>query len=309
MNESEKSENLLLTTCYLFNKKTDHVTGFSSKVYEINRISNTVFLGVLTVSTILLNAVAIMTIQKTPKLKDKPSHFLILIQSVIDLTVGCIVIPAIIVFLLDPFINSEVCITFLFAKSSTYFFTGISIHTLSALTLERYLGVLHPIFHRTRLTKKRIVTCIVGGALVPLLLTTALIFTQGRIIIKYISIVILATFLIFLVFAYTRIYLVIRKITRVSTNDEAGDEIRKHSLREKKHSLTCFIIVALFVFFLIPYMLHPIFQQFGRMTFNLYMWWSVSLLLSISSLNSVIFFWKNTVFRKAAKNVVKNMFE
>jgi hypothetical protein len=26
-------------------------------------------------------------------------------------------------------------------------------------------------------------------------------------------------------------------------------------------------------------------------------------------LNSVIFFWKNTVFRKAAKNVVKNMFE
>jgi hypothetical protein len=37
--------------------------------------------------------------------------------------------------------------------------------------------------------------------------------------------------------------------------------------------------------------------------------WSSSLLLSISSMNSAIFFWKNTVLRNEAKKVVKNMFE
>jgi hypothetical protein len=307
MNESEKLGNVL-TTCYIINKKTDHVTGFSSKKYEINRISNIAFLGVLTVSTILLNAVAIITIQKAPKLKDKLCFFVILIQSVVDLGVGCIVIPTVSVFLLQPFINiHDVCISILLARS-TAILPGLSIVTLSALTMERYLSVLHPCFHRTRLKKKGIVIFVVGAALALLSLVAASIFVEGEII-KYISILILATFLIFVVFAYTRIYLVIRKITRVRTDDEAGEGNRKHLSRERKHALACFIVVAFFVLFLIPYMLIPIFKQFERMTSNTYNWWSVSLLLSISSVNSAIFFWKNTVLRNEAKKVVKNMFE
>jgi magnesium-transporting ATPase (P-type) len=173
--------------------------------------------------------------------------------------------------------------------------------------MERYLSVLHPCFHRTRLKKKGIVIFVVGAALALLSLVAASIFVEGEII-KYISILILATFLIFVVFAYTRIYLVIRKITRVHTDAEAGEENRKHLSRERKHALACFIVVAIFVLLLIPFMLHPIFEKFGRMTSNAYIWWSVSLLLSISSMNSTIFFWQNTVLRNEAKKVAKNMF-
>ena len=306
MNQSEKVGNLL-TTCYLLHKKTDHVTGFSSKKYEINRKSDIAFLGLLMLLTIFLNAVAIITIQKTPKLKKKLCHFLILIQSVVDLGVGCIVIPAVTVFLLEPFIHVDVCISIFLARSTLFLFTGLSIVTLSTLTMERYLGVLHPCFHRTHLTKTGIVIYVVGGTLVLLSIIVGSNFIESGII-KYISISILATFLILVVFAYTRIYLVIRKITRVHTDAEAGEENRKHLSRERKHALACFIVVAIFVLLLIPFMLHPIFEKFGRMTSNAYIWWSVSLLLSISSMNSTIFFWQNTVLRNEAKKVAKNMF-
>jgi hypothetical protein len=308
MNESEKFDHEgLLTTCYHLNKERSYVTGFSSKTYEINRISNIVFLGVLTVSTILLNAFAIITIQKNPKLKNKFCYFVIFIQSFVDLGVGCIVIPAVTVFSLQPFINVDVCISVLVARSTTILFIGLSIVTLSALTLERYLGVLHPSFHRSRLTKKGIVIYVVGATLVLLLSFTASNIIHDEIS-KYTSILILATFLIFVVFAYTRIYLVIRKITRVSVHDEAKQGDRRRLFRETKHALACFIVVAFFIVLMIPYMLYPIFEQFGRMASNAYSLWSVSLLLSISSVNSAIFFWKNTVLRNEAKKVVKNMF-
>ena len=307
MNESEKLIGNLLANCYLFGKNTIHVTGFASKKYEINRISNIVFLGVLMMSTILLNAVTVTTIQKTPQLKKKFCYFVIFIQSIADLAVGCIVIPTVNVFLLDPFIDGDVCISILLARSTTFLFTGLSIVTLSVLTMERYLGVLHPSFHRTRLTKTRIVTYVVGGTLVLLSLLAVSIFGKGDII-KYASIGILTIFLIFVAFAYTRIYLVIRRITRVNTHDEAAKGDRRRLFRERKHALSCFIVVALFVSVIIPYTLFPIFEQFATMTFNAYRWWSVSLLLSISSMNSGMFFWQNTVLRNEAKKIVKKMF-
>ena len=304
MNQSEKLANLIIT-CYPQNKKVTRVTGFVSKKYEINRISNIAFLGVLMVSTILLNSVAVITIQKTPQLKKKLCYFVIFIQSIVDLVVGCIVIPIVSVFLLDPFIDGDVCISIFLARSTTFLFTGSSMVTLSAFTLERYLRILHPNFHRTRLTKKAIVTYVIGGVLI-LLSLLAVSIIRIKNLIKYASIGIPATFVIFVAFAYTRIYLVIRRITRVS--DEAGKGDRRCLARETKHVLACFIVVAFFILFIIPYTLYPIFEQFGRMTSNAYRWWSVSLLLSISSMNSVIFFWQNKVLRNAAKKVMKDMF-
>ena len=91
MNQSENIRNVL-TKCYLLNAKFDHVTGFQSNKYELNRIFNIVFLGILMLSTIFLNTVAIITIQKSPQLKKKLCYFVILVQSCVDLGDGCVAI-------------------------------------------------------------------------------------------------------------------------------------------------------------------------------------------------------------------------
>jgi hypothetical protein len=71
----------------------------SSNDFVINRIVLCVFNCILTLSTILLNSVAIRTILKSSQLKKKMCYFLVLVLSVADLLVGVLPLPlSIIVF-------------------------------------------------------------------------------------------------------------------------------------------------------------------------------------------------------------------
>mgnify|MGYP002804135471 CR=1 FL=1 len=148
--------------------------------------------------------------------------------------------------------DADVCISILLARSTTFLFTGLSIIILSASTLERYLRILHPNFHRTRLTKKAIVTYVIGGILVQLSLLAASIFLIRNI--KYASIGIPAIFFIYVAFSCTRIYLVIRRITRVSIHDKAAKRNHRCLARETKHcssllhcrGIFCFVYNSLY---------------------------------------------------------------
>jgi magnesium-transporting ATPase (P-type) len=278
-------------------------------MYEINRIHNVVFLCLLVFPTILLNALAIVTIQRTPQLRKKVCYFVILVQSVVDLGVGSIAVPILTYFLLVPFLNVDVCLPMILVRATSFLCTGLSILTLSAMTMERYLGVVHPFFHMRHVTKKRILIFIASGAFILLSLIAASIFNQGKVI-KHTAIGILAVFFVFITYIYTRIYLVVRKNmshSKVSPED-SGWNLRRF-LRETKRARSCFFVVASFVLLIIPYTMSPVFVQFGKMIWNAYFWWSVSLLILISSTNSVIFFWRDGLLRKEALKIAASTFK
>ena len=307
MNESIEN---FLTTCNILNKKIDVVSSFKSRKYEINRISNIVFLAVLIIPTVLLNAVAVITIWKTSQLRRKPCYFVILLQSSVDLGVGCVALPIFIAALLAPFTtNIDVCTVLIVSKSATVFPVGLSIVTLSALTVERYIGVLHPYSYKTLVTKRRIVMFVLGGVLVPSSVNAASMLTE-YFFIKYIVTGLLAVFLIFTIFARIRIYLVLRRLARSEArpHEDGGEENekRRRVLREMKHAMSCFIVVISSLILLAPYTLMPIFTQMGKMNFNAYLAWSGSLILLMCTVNSVIFFWGNTVLRQEAIKILKN---
>ncbi len=81
-----------LKICTFYNIKYLHVTS-SSNYFVINRIVLCVFNSILILSTIVLNSVAIRTISKSSKLKEKLSYFVVLLQSITDLLVGVIALP------------------------------------------------------------------------------------------------------------------------------------------------------------------------------------------------------------------------
>ena len=299
--------NDFLTVCSLFNRKTDHVIRFESSTYVIIRIHNIAFLCVLIFPTIFLNALAIITIQSTPQLQKKVCYFVILVQSVVDLAVGSLAIPILVYFLLVPFLNVDICVPMILVRATSFLCTGLSILTLTAMTVERYLGVVHPFVHIAHVTKQRILTFVAGGAFVLLSLIVASIFNQGRII-KHTAIGILATFFLLISFSYTRIYLAILQNTAHSKIRpiDSGWNLRRF-VSETKRARSCFFVVASFVLLVIPYTLSPIFDQFEKMIWNAYFWWSVSLLILISSSNSMIFFWRDGLLRKEAFKIVTSV--
>ena len=80
-------------TCNLLNAKEEIIVKYPSKAFFINEISVSVFRLLLIVPTVTLNGVSIITILKSPHLREKISYFLIMMQSVSDLTVGLVNLP------------------------------------------------------------------------------------------------------------------------------------------------------------------------------------------------------------------------
>ena len=297
------------TTCDLVNKKIVLISNFECRKYEINRISSIVILGILIIPTVLLNAVAVITIWKTTQLKKKPCYFIILLQSSVGLGVGCVHLPLLFVHSLAPFTNIDICTVAIVVKTITGLPTALSLVTLSASTIERYIGVIHSYSYKTLVTKRRIVMFVLGGVLMLLSICVASIFSQ-YLIIKYVAVGIFAVFLIFTSFAYIRIYLVVRRLSRseVRPYEEGGEENmkRRRVLREMKHAMSCFIVVISFIVLLVPFTLFPIFTHMGEMNFNVYVWWSITLFNLTPSISSLIFFWRNKVLRRQAIKIVKH---
>ncbi len=80
-------------TCKFYSVKYYSATIDSSNFFVINRIVLCAFNGVLILSTILLNSVAIRTISKSAQLKKKLCYFTVLLQSITDLLVGVVGLP------------------------------------------------------------------------------------------------------------------------------------------------------------------------------------------------------------------------
>ena len=254
----------------------------------------------------LLNAV---TIWKRTQLINKHCYFVIFVQSLVDLAIGFTALPIEFFFLLVPFINVDFCIAVILVRSTAFLLSSMSIVTLSALTIERYIGVVHS-YSYEKVTKSRIVKFVLGGFFILLTITVASFFSQHEII-KYAGIGVLAIFLIFITFAYGRIYLETRRLSRSEVRPDiegAQNRDRKLKFREIKRAMSCFMVVISFLTLIVPYSLFPIFnRQFGLSNFNVYFWWSATLLNSSGSINSVIFFMRNTVLRKEAMKVIRKV--
>ena len=102
-------------------------------------------------TVIVLNGVSVFTILKCSQLKEKISYFLIMIQSVADLTVGLISLPSFIIYCSFTIATTRSihCTEILLLERLAALPTLTSVTTLLAMTVERYFGVLHPLKHRT----------------------------------------------------------------------------------------------------------------------------------------------------------------
>ena len=103
-----------------------------------------------------------------------------------------------------------------------------------------------------------------------------------------------------------------RRLSRseVRPNIEGGEQNkdRKLKFREIKRAMSCFIVVVSYLVVTLPYSLFPIFHGgFKKSNLNVYVWWTVTLLNSSGSINSVIFFLRNTVPRKEAMKVMREI--
>ena len=198
------------------------------------------------------------------------------------------------------------CILIILAGRITLVISGLSIITLSAITLERYIGVLHPYSYKTKVTKRRIFIYVGGSSL------TYCLVVPYRTLIRIVLTGMVLVFLIFATFVYTKIYFVIQKLVRserkLTCDTNENRNATRQAIRESKHAKSCFLVVITFVLLLMPSTLAPAFYTQGTIHFIAYVNWTFTLLLLNSSVNSVIFFWTKVLLRNEAIKTLKSFF-
>ena len=128
--------------------------------YIVNSIFGCIVNLILCVVGTFLNALVIFVFWKTRKLRDRVSYFMIMVLSSIDLFVTIIVHPAHLLMSIAEIVGKANCIYKTFYHITTVFLSGMSFLTFFVMNVERYLSIVHPIFHLKHVTKLRcIIVC------------------------------------------------------------------------------------------------------------------------------------------------------
>jgi hypothetical protein len=309
MNNSNENR-AFLTTCKVTETTYVVLIQFPNEEYERNQIVVLAVHCILLFSTITLNGISIITLRKSSQLRSKVCYFVILLQSVVDLGVGVLGIPFLIFYLLIPFLDTSNCTSIMLTVRITRVVCLLSIVTLSAMTIERYIGVLHPYYYETNVTKKRILIYVCGGGLV-IVSVLASTFHDRRVTSIFVRGWILAFFSL-TGFVYTRIYLVIRKLIRsekkrTRASDANRNAIKKQIIRESRRAKSCFLVVICFALFLLPITLSSVIFTKDSADYSVFHNWAITSMILNSSINSVIFFWTKTLLRKETFKTLKSL--
>ena len=306
MNDSKV--NVAFKVCKLAKVSLAVIYQFPNKKYERIQIGMIVINCILLFSTISLNGIAVITIRKSSQLKSKVCYFVILLQSLVDVGVGLLGIPFFVYGLITPFLNMVNCTPMVVASRAAYLPLGLSIATLSAMAMERYIGVLHPFQYQAKVTKKRILAYVCGhGLLLFSVLTFSVrdtrpmrFYVRGSIFV----------FFIFTAFVYIRIYLVIRKLIRSEkrpAGNDDGNQAKKQIILESRRARSCFLVIICFFLFVLPFALSPVLTTRGTFDSRVYFNWAFTSIILNSSINSMIFFWTKTLLRKEAAKILYSL--
>ena len=182
-------------------------------------------------------------------------------------------------------------------------FLGSSFLALLVMSIERYLGAYHPIFHRTSVTRRRLLT-LLAILLIP---TTVInILTSHGLVISDAVFLIICVSIFFppFMFVNVKLFIIVRKVHRERTTLP-----EKRTTISFKNISTASWAVACLMLFSIPASFYIAFSFAEKSTSSIqlsYIWFNICATMNCS-FNSLIFFWKNKVLRSEGIKILKTL--
>ena len=182
---------------------------------------------------------------------------------------------------------------------------GFSIVALLVMNIERYLGVYYPFFHRTSVTRRRLLTLLAVLCILPIVRT---VISLNDSVISFPVVFLIFSAIIFLpiVFINYKLFKISRKRRR--DNTASPEEPTSHVNLKKIH--TCLLAVACLVLMYTPASVLVAIRLAEKSTSqntSVFEFWAATVACTNSTLNCLIFFWKNDVLRIEGKKVLKTL--
>lgn len=320
------------TTVQLCLSISFYVRSSPSKFFTINGVLACVVNGVLAVTGTLVNSLVIVAFWKSSLLRTKAPFFLIMVLSITDLAVTLFVHPTFIIAMVKQLTGTGDCVSKTIYLTATTFFPGLSGLTLSVINFERYLAIVYPFAYQRCATKQNLfaVTVIFWLSWVPVTIIPFFAGSklQSKLMIFYATLACVTT-----VFVYAKIFQIARRKRRLEPTRlilsfssqmksmnclDSGDPVYSRRERAKltefmkdvKLAKTFILIVVCTQVCYIPNLVFQVYSYTHRgvmKTVTLLMAgpWAMTFITLNSTLNSLIFCWKNSQLRKEILRIVK----
>jgi hypothetical protein len=172
-------------------------------------------------------------------------------------------------------------------------FLTISFLALLVLNFERYLATYYPIFHRTSVTRGRLLTLL--ATLIFLLLTFWLSVNENVISYKIYLLTGLFTIVPMMLFTNFKLFIIARKNR---SGSRLSPQTQWYSSFSSKHISSCLLALLCVIILSIPFVVYIVLKLYSEETkkFNnvkLAGYWARTILLLSNTFNSLIFYWKN----------------
>ena len=278
-------------------------------VYFINLI----FIFALNVffffSGICLNSLVILSFWRSKQLQKKLCYFMIMVLSCCDLLAVLANSPflALVTMLwLTGKLDVNARWAYISLTSTSSFF-AFSLFALLVMNFDRYLATSYPIFHRTSVTKGRLLTLLAILIIVDVILK---VMSVNDFAISYQEhgVIFSILFIPPMLFINYKLLLVVRKSRR---NKTISPEMKKTF--SFKTISSCLLVVACVVVFSIPMgvyiglTIHSTETTYTLDNATLATRWTQTTALMNCTFNCLIFYWKNKVLRNEGLKVLKSM--
>ena len=316
--DGTNSSLIFMKTCKSFNDGVHVITKFPSDENLVEHVILLVVGKMMFLSSVFLNGVVITAILLCSQLRAKVSCFTILARSLMDLAFGLVMTPLFIIFLSHEIKGNVNCDLIFIAEKLGPLLIGYSLTIMSMMNVERYMGILHPLTHRVKVTKTRLLKyTILALAIQTILFAPSVIDNQiTPFVVAATTFLLIAT----TVFVYTRIWLSqlhtrnaqSRRHAFVQSQSPAVNG-RGKLMKEIKLARTSFTIVVCFVVCFLPITISNIEREESStqpsFTTVVRRRWYFLLAISSTIMNPIIFFWTNKALRTSGvKSITRSVF-
>ena len=283
---------------------------------------NTLFTAILLCSVnaffmiagVFLNSVVIISLMRSSQLRRNLGYFMILVLSCFDLAVVTFSHPALLLWIIlwsvkthyqgENAIDNWVSIV-------GYNMAGFSMSALLTMSVERYLALKYPFFHHTAVTKRRLLL-FQAFLMVMIVSVSPLQYLHWNTFGNALTIVFISLLMfLFIYLNYNMLFIAKSKSKMESSLKTQGNEESKRRKLNFKNISTCSVAIGCFFICALPPIIYSILILFTTDTFTskqgmkIFKFCAITFFIINSTLNCLIFFWKNSILRREGMKTIQ----
>ena len=290
----------------------------SINMQEEGDFHNVVFLCVINiffmVAGIFLNSVVIISFWRSRQLRKQLCYFMIFVLSCFDLAVVSITHPFLIASTVYYFLDVVSKIRENIRVSISFALCDFSMTALLTLNVERFLALTRPYFHERSVTKTKLVCLQSFFTIISVgMLSLSFVNTETLLAFHIFTFVSLSLVLCLLVYGNFEMF----KIAKLKSADgrvtqstaTSTKRIRRKLIVSLKNISTRFLVVGCFVLCTFPLIAYSVVRFtsgapfFDRQVLLLNIWSNTFVYIN-STLNCLIFFWRNSILRREGMKII-----